>query len=102
MIIRIQFAPPLSVASGKRQARSGGRKPGAACCQRVAVAWVGRSAVRLGDDVLMLGACHCLGRMFGRSCRVGNRFRIVLPCARTRESSKKPQTLRQCIYYRKA
>ena len=40
MIIRIQFAPPLSVASGKRQARSGGRKPGAACCQRVAVAWV--------------------------------------------------------------
>ena len=51
MIIRIQFAPPLSVASGKRQARSGGRKPGAACCQRVAV-WVGRSVVRLGSVVM--------------------------------------------------
>ena len=55
MIISIELRPPLSVASGKRQARSGGRKPGAACCQRVAVAWVGRSAVRLGNDVLMLG-----------------------------------------------
>lgn len=46
--------------------------------------------------------CHCLAHMFGGGCRVGNRFRIVLPCARTRESSRKPQTLRQCIYYRKA
>lgn len=28
------------MASGKRQAQSGERKPGAVCCQRVAVAWV--------------------------------------------------------------
>lgn len=101
MIIRIQFAPPLSVASGKRQAQSGERKPGAVCCQRVA-AWVGRSVGGRFGDVLALGACHCLAHMFGRGCRVGICFLIVLPCARTRESSRKPQTLRQCIYYRKA
>lgn len=52
MFVLIQFAPP---SSGKRQARSGGRKPGAACCQRVAVAWVGRPVVRFGGDVLMPG-----------------------------------------------
>lgn len=29
---------------------------------------------------------HWLARMFGRGCRGGNCFRIVLPCARTREA----------------
>lgn len=32
---------------------------------------------------------HWLARMFGRGCRGGNCFRIVLPCARTREAARR-------------
>ena len=73
---------------GERQAASAERRAQARRGVLSACRGVGcRSVVRLGDDVLTLGACHCLGRMFGRGCRVGNRSRIVLPCARTREAA---------------
>ena len=70
------------MASGKRQAQSGERKPGAVCCQRVAVAWVGRSVGgRFGDACFDVGGVS----LFGAYVRQG------LPC---RESFPDCPTMR--------
>lgn len=92
------IAPPFG---GELQARSGGRKPGAACCQRVR-----RSGCRFRFDVPKGENVKAIegGRsLVGAYVRQGLPRRELFPdCPAMRTHARSAQTLRQCIYYRKA